>query len=75
MVDYETDQSIHDVIFSERFKGVTVLMIAHRLDHILDYDKVLVMKNGEIEECDDPKRLVEDKMSAFYSMAKEAKIV
>lgn len=75
VVDYETDQSIHDVIFSPRFRAVTVLMIAHRLDGILDYDQVLVMKNGAVAEFDDPKVLAEDTKSDFYAMAKEAKII
>lgn len=75
MVDYETDCVVHSIIFSEAFKNITVIMIAHRLDHILDYDFVLVMKNGEIKEFDNPNELIKNESTDFYSMAKEAKII
>ena len=75
VVDYETDLLVHQTIFSDAFKDVTVIMIAHRLDHILDYDYVLVMKNGEIQEFENPNELAKNENSAFYAMAKEAKIL
>lgn len=50
-------------------------MIAHRLDHIMDYDYVLVMDNGEIAEFDNPNRLIINTDGQFYSLAKEAKII
>ena len=41
-VDMKTDTFIQNVI-KKRFKATTVITIAHRLDTIADYDKVIVM--------------------------------
>ena len=52
-VDYETDRLIQDVI-RNKFKDSTVITIAHRLNTIMDYDKVLVMDQGRVVEFDKP---------------------
>ncbi|KAK3734055.1 hypothetical protein QZH41_015837, partial [Actinostola sp. cb2023] len=46
-VDYKTDQMIQKVI-GLKFQDCTVLTIAHRLNTIMDYDKVLVMDEGHV---------------------------
>ena len=56
-VDMKTDRVLQDVIRS-KLSGRTVLTIAHRLETILDYDKVLVMDAGKVVEFDDPKILL-----------------
>lgn len=73
-VDMETDDLIQNTIRTE-FKDCTILTIAHRLNTILDYDKVMVLDQGLIREFDSPDNLLKDKSSAFYSMAKDANIV
>ena len=57
------------------FKDCTVLTIAHRLNTIMDYDKVLILDKGEIKEYAAPNVLLADKSSEFYSMAKDAGLV
>jgi ATP-binding cassette subfamily C (CFTR/MRP) protein 1 len=52
-----------------------VLVIAHRLNTILDSDKVIVLDRGHITEFAAPDDLLRDKKSAFYSMAKDANLV
>ncbi len=48
-IDPESEQSIvHS--FTKLRKGKTTLIITHRLASIRDVDKIIVMKNGEIEE-------------------------
>ncbi len=48
-LDPESEQSIvHS--FTNLRKGKTTLIITHRLASIRDVDKIIVMKNGEIEE-------------------------
>ena len=48
-LDPESEQSIvHS--FTKLRKGKTTLIITHRLASIRDVDKIIVMKNGEIEE-------------------------
>jgi ATP-binding cassette subfamily C (CFTR/MRP) protein 1 len=49
-----------------------VLTIAHRLNTILDYDRIVVMDKGIIAEFDSPNKLLENKNSIFYSMIKDA---
>lgn len=71
-VDLETDNLIQNTIRNE-FRECTVLTIAHRLNTILDYDRVIVLNKGTIEEFDSPTCLLKNKGS-FYSMCKDAGI-
>ena len=48
------------------------MTIAHRLNTILDYDRIMVMDKGNIAEFDSPKALLDNKGSIFYSMIKDA---
>ena len=59
-VDFKTDRLIQEVI-RNRFKDSTVVTIAHRLNTIMDYDKVLVMEQGRVVEFDKPEILVQNK--------------
>ncbi|XP_062546104.1 multidrug resistance-associated protein 1 isoform X7 [Armigeres subalbatus] len=73
-VDLETDDLIQRTIRTE-FKDCTVLTIAHRLNTIMDSDKVIVLDRGQISEFAAPSELLQNKSSAFYSMAKDAGLV
>ncbi|XP_063876014.1 ATP-binding cassette sub-family C member 3-like isoform X2 [Scylla paramamosain] len=73
-VDVQTDQLIQTTIRAE-FAECTVLTIAHRLNTILDSDKVMVMDQGRIAEFDSPSALLAQKDSIFYNMAKDAGLV
>ncbi|KAL9928608.1 multidrug-Resistance like Protein 1 isoform 3-T5 [Glossina fuscipes fuscipes] len=73
-VDLETDDLIQKTIRTE-FKDCTVLTIAHRLNTIMDSDKVIVLDKGEVTEFDSPVNLLENPYSAFYGMAKDANLV
>ncbi|XP_020713183.1 multidrug resistance-associated protein 1 isoform X11 [Ceratitis capitata] len=73
-VDLETDDLIQKTIRSE-FTECTVLTIAHRLNTIMDSDKVVVLDKGEITEFASPTELLDNPKSAFYSMAKDANLV
>ncbi|XP_012540485.1 multidrug resistance-associated protein 1 isoform X3 [Monomorium pharaonis] len=70
-VDLETDDLIQTTIRQE-FKDCTVLTIAHRLNTILDSDRVIVLDKGLIVEYDSPEVLLRNSSSSFYSMAKDA---
>ena len=52
-VDMFTDQIIQKVIRTT-FSASTVLMIAHRLNTIIDADTIVVMDKGEVRECGIP---------------------
>ena len=73
-VDLETDDLIQNTIRSE-FSDCTVLTIAHRLNTIMDNNRVMVMDQGKIVEFDTPNKLLEREESIFYSMAKESGLV
>lgn len=73
-VDFDTDSLIQTTI-REEFSNCTVLTIAHRLNTILDSDRVLVLDAGKIAEFDSPKALLSNDSSIFYSLAKDAGIV
>jgi ATP-binding cassette subfamily C (CFTR/MRP) protein 1 len=73
-VDIETDQLIQTTIRKE-FKDCTIITIAHRLNTILDYDRVLVMDRGQVAQYDSPQAFLNNTNSIFYSMAKDAGLV
>ncbi|XP_031616914.1 multidrug resistance-associated protein 1 isoform X6 [Contarinia nasturtii] len=73
-VDLETDDLIQKTIRSE-FNDCTILTIAHRLNTIIDADKIIVLDKGHVAEFDSPDKLLANKKSAFYSMAKDAGLV
>nr|KAG5688633.1 hypothetical protein BaRGS_017487 [Batillaria attramentaria] len=73
-VDMETDELIQRTVRTA-FKDCTVFTIAHRINTVMDYDKIIVLSAGEIVEFDTPANLLANKDSVFYGMAKEAKIV
>ncbi|KAK2857444.1 hypothetical protein Q7C36_005363 [Tachysurus vachellii] len=72
-VDLETDTLIQSTIRSQ-FEDCTVLTIAHRLNTIMDYTKVLVMDKGHIMEIDSPANLIAQR-GQFYRMCREAGLV
>ncbi|GCC18894.1 hypothetical protein chiPu_0018109 [Chiloscyllium punctatum] len=69
-VDLETDDLIQSTIRTQ-FENCTVLTIAHRLNTIMDYTRVLVLEKGRIAEFDTPSKLIAEK-GIFYNMAKDA---
>ncbi|XP_056198345.1 ATP-binding cassette sub-family C member 3 isoform X1 [Falco biarmicus] len=69
-IDLETDDLIQMTIRIQ-FEDCTVLTIAHRLNTIMDYTRVLVLDNGTVAEFDTPASLIASK-GIFYSMAKDA---
>ncbi|XP_041671461.1 ATP-binding cassette sub-family C member 3 isoform X1 [Cheilinus undulatus] len=69
-IDLETDDLIQSTIRTQ-FEDCTVFTIAHRLNTIMDYTRVLVLDKGQIAEFDTPANLIA-KRGIFYGMAKDA---
>lgn len=65
-----TDSLIQKTI-RKNFKYCTVLTIAHRLNTIMDSDKVLVMDAGQAVEFDHPHNLLQDPDGYLTKMLKE----
>ncbi|KAL4503360.1 hypothetical protein ABPG72_000966 [Tetrahymena utriculariae] len=70
-IDIQTDHMIQQTI-SSVFKDCTVLTIAHRLNTILNSDRILVLSQGHIEEFDSPANLIKNPNSHFYSLYQES---
>ncbi|XP_066245071.1 probable multidrug resistance-associated protein lethal(2)03659 [Euwallacea similis] len=66
-MDPETEILAQQAI-DENFSNCTVFIIAHRLQAVMNCDKIIVMDKGVIIEFDDPERLLENKNSHFSKM-------
>ncbi|XP_072104805.1 ATP-binding cassette sub-family C member 10 isoform X2 [Mobula birostris] len=66
-VDQKTDQLLQEMI-RKQFAEKTVLTIAHRINTIMDSNRVLVMDAGTVKEFDSPDVLSEDRDSYFYHL-------
>ncbi|CAN8095760.1 unnamed protein product [Discula destructiva] len=65
-IDYATDSKIQETI--RELENSTIITIAHRLQTIVDYDKVLVLDKGEVQEYGHPWELMQNKDGQFKSM-------
>lgn len=65
-IDYATDGKIQDTL--REVKESTIITIAHRLQTIIDYDKVLVLDKGKVIEYDSPWELISRQGSIFHGM-------
>ncbi|KAB8233152.1 putative ABC bile acid transporter [Aspergillus alliaceus] len=65
-IDYNTDAKIQETL--RELRDSTIITIAHRLQTIIDYDKVLVLDHGRVVEYDHPWTLINQKDGIFCSM-------
>ncbi|KAI4118912.1 MAG: hypothetical protein LQ345_001099 [Seirophora villosa] len=70
-VDVETDAMIQSTLRSSMFKDRTVITIAHRINTILDSDRIVVLDHGSVAEFDSPSALMGRK-GLFYELVREA---
>lgn len=73
-VDVETDALLQTTLRSPLFSKRTIITIAHRINTILDSDRIVVLDAGQVKEFDTPKKLLEEK-GLFYKLVKEAGLV
>ncbi|KAK8124884.1 metal resistance protein YCF1 [Apiospora kogelbergensis] len=70
-VDVETDAMLQTTLRSPLFAHRTIITVAHRINTILDSDRVVVLDKGEVIEFDSPQELIKRK-GAFYGLVKQA---
>ncbi|KAI5296978.1 hypothetical protein KEM56_005179, partial [Ascosphaera pollenicola] len=70
-VDVETDVLLQQMLRGSVFQGKTIITIAHRINTILDSDKIVVLEKGRVAEFDTPENLIE-RGGMFYNLVKEA---
>lgn len=65
-----TDSLIQNTV-KNKFRMCTVLTIAHRLNTVMDSDKMLVMDDGKIVEFDHPHNLLKTKDGFLYKLVEQ----
>ena len=73
-VDVQTDALLQTTLRGPAFQDRTIVTIAHRINTILDSDKIVVLEKGRVVEFDTPGALVQRK-GLFYELCKEAKLL
>ena len=68
-VDPKTDQLIQETIRT-KFKHCTVITVAHRLNTIMDYDRILVLDHGRVVEYDKPEILLHNEDGHFSKLCR-----
>ena len=70
------DQKTQSIILKaleKYFKNCTVFSIAHRIESVLNFDKIMVFDKGELKEFDKPSQLLKNKSSLFFKLYHEEK--
>ena len=66
-IDMTTEEKIQKAL-EYALENSTVITVAHRIKTIINYDKILVLNNGEIAEYDSPTNLIKNEKSLFYQL-------
>jgi ABC-type multidrug transport system fused ATPase/permease subunit len=66
-IDMNTEKIIQKAL-NLILENSTVITVAHRIKTIIDYDKIIVLDNGEIKEFDTPSNLLKNEKSFFYEL-------
>jgi ATP-binding cassette subfamily C (CFTR/MRP) protein 1 len=66
-IDMTTEEKIQKAL-EYALNDSTVITVAHRIKTIINYDKILVLNNGEIVEFDSPSNLIKNEKSLFYQL-------
>ncbi|THH11785.1 hypothetical protein EW145_g436 [Phellinidium pouzarii] len=71
-IDYATDTVIQSSLRSELSGDVTLITVAHRLQTIMDSDKVMVLDAGKLVEFDSPQNLLQKEGGLLKALVDES---
>jgi ABC-type multidrug transport system fused ATPase/permease subunit len=66
-LDSDTNAAVNDVL-KEHFSDRTIFTIAHRLDTIIESDRILTISAGIVAEFDEPSTLIDNQRSVFHEL-------
>ncbi len=66
-IDVKTESIIYQAM-NFAFKDSTVITVAHRLNTVINSDKMLVLEGGMLKEFDNPQKLLADPNSFFTQL-------
>lgn len=70
-IDIRTEGIIYKAM-NHSFRSSTVITIAHRLNTVVNSDKILVLEGGQLKEYDHPQKLLQDPDSFFAHLYNES---
>ncbi|KDR83043.1 hypothetical protein GALMADRAFT_866150 [Galerina marginata CBS 339.88] len=71
-IDYKTDSVIQSTLRHQLGSDVTVITVAHRLQTIMDADKIMVLDSGRIAEFDSPLSLLQQEQGMLRALVDES---
>ena len=71
MISFESDQHIQQVMRTA-FTDCILITVGHRLSSIIDYDRIAVLDQGHLLECDTPATLLAKEDSAFHTLCRNS---
>ncbi|OCH87310.1 P-loop containing nucleoside triphosphate hydrolase protein [Obba rivulosa] len=71
-IDFATDAVIQQSLRHELGRDVTLLTVAHRLQTIMDADKIMVLDAGRIVEFDKPSELLKHEKGLLRALVEES---
>jgi ABC-type multidrug transport system fused ATPase/permease subunit len=70
-VDVQTDAMLQTTLRGPLFANRTIITVAHRINTIMDSDRVVVLEKGEVVEFDTPAELVR-RRGVFWGLVRKA---
>ncbi|EIN07942.1 P-loop containing nucleoside triphosphate hydrolase protein [Punctularia strigosozonata HHB-11173 SS5] len=71
-IDYETDAAIQESIRSNLGDDITIITIAHRLQTIMDSDKIMVLDSGRLAQFGTPSELLAQRKGLFFELVENS---
>ncbi|EAQ84525.1 hypothetical protein CHGG_08539 [Chaetomium globosum CBS 148.51] len=66
-MDHETEMLVREIVARD-LKGKTVIEVLHRLEHILDFDLVVVLDHGRVVEAGHPEELLQNESGVLKDL-------